>query len=300
MVTSPVDSEPGEFDQHAVLVVEDIEALRGHIVETIEELGRGLVVEQAADGQEALEMIQARSEPYRLVVTDISMPRMDGEELIARLRDDDYPVPVVVLTAHGEEELIVRCLKQGACDYLVKPVSVDDLQVAVTTALQHMPIVSTDLTVDYDPHGWFEVSGPTDYSVLYRFRKFLTLLDCFQLTDEHANEVKLALEELGRNAIEWGNKGDATKQVRFGCRILPYKIIVQIADQGDGFHPEGVPDPTADPFGHIEQRRAEGKRLGGYGIHLIRNLMDKVVWNARGNVVVAIKYLDKPAKTAAT
>ena len=70
------------------------------------------------------------------------MPRMDGEQLIDDLRQRDYPAPVIVLTAHGEDELIIGCLKRGACDYLIKPVSVDDLQVAVSTAMQHMPVVS--------------------------------------------------------------------------------------------------------------------------------------------------------------
>ena len=106
-----------------------------------------------------------------------------------------------------------------------------------------------------------------------------------------ASEVRLALEELGRNAIEWGNHNDRSKRVTFGCRILPGKVIVYIEDQGDGFDPAAVPDPSNDPLGHIERRRASGKRMGGYGVHLIRHLMDKVVYNAKGNRVVAIKYL---------
>ena len=57
---------------------------------------------------------------------------------------------------------------------------------------------------------------------------------------------------------------------------------------------EGEPAPKADapaPRADAPAPKAAGKRLGGYGVHLIRNLMDKVVWNSRGNVVVAIKYL---------
>jgi serine/threonine-protein kinase RsbW len=108
-----------------------------------------------------------------------------------------------------------------------------------------------------------------------------------------ASEVRLALEELGRNAIEWGNRNDKSKRVTFGCRILPGKVIVYIEDEGTGFDPVAVPDPSQDPLGHIDQRRSSGKRMGGYGIHLIRHLMDKVVYNARGNRVVAIKYLTR-------
>ena len=81
----------------------------------------------------------------------------------------------------------------------------------------------------------------------------------------------------------------------FSCRILPSKIILSITDEGSGFKPVDVPDPSEDPIAHIEYRQGQGKRLGGYGIHLVRNIMDKVTWNERGNKVIAIKYLsDKP------
>jgi anti-sigma regulatory factor (Ser/Thr protein kinase) len=196
-----------------------------------------------------------------------------------------------MLTAIGQDDVILRCLRQGACDYLIKPVTVDDLLTAAANALQHAPRLNADLTVEYDPHGWFEVSGANDHSVLYKFRRFLGLLDRFRVPDPAASEIKLALEELGRNAIEWGNRNDPGKQVTFGCRILPGKIIVYIEDQGEGFQPDAVPDPSADPIAHIERRKSEGKRLGGYGIHLIRNLMDKLIYNAKGNRAVAIKYL---------
>ena len=126
--------------------------------------------------------------------------------------------------------------------------------------------------------------------MLFKYRKFLDLLQRFTMPEPAASEVRLALEELGRNAIEWGNRNDKTKTVTFGCRILPGKVIVYIEDQGTGFDPRAVPDPSSDPLGHIERRKDSGKRMGGYGIHLIRHLMDKVVYNARGNRVVAIKY----------
>ena len=287
-------------EKRRILVVEDMDALREHFAETLDELGDHVEVVTASDGAEALEIIDAAERDFDLVVTDITMPRLDGESLVRELHHRRYPAAVIILTAHGQDELVISCLTSGACDYLVKPVTIDDLQVAACAALQHMPSVAGDLDVDYDPHGWFEVSGLSDYSVLYRYRRFLTLLDCFNLPEQVAGEVRLTLEELGRNAIEWGNNGDKTKLVRFSCRILPYKLIVQIADEGPGFDPSKLPDPSADPLEHIEYRIQEGKRLGGYGIHLIRNIMDKVTWNAKGNVVVAIKYLRQPSQVDTT
>jgi len=279
-----------EAERVAILVVEDMPNLQAYIAETLMDLGDVQVV-TAADGVEALERLDAAAKPFDLIVCDISMPRMDGEQLLGELRRRQYPAAVIMLTAIGQDDVILRCLRQGACDYLIKPVTVDDLLTAAANALQHAPRLNAELTVEYDPHGWFEVSGANDHSVLYKFRRFLGLLDRFKIPDPAASEIKLALEELGRNAIEWGNRNDPTKQVTFGCRILPGKIIVYIEDQGDGFQPDAVPDPSTDPIAHIERRKSEGKRLGGYGIHLIRNLMDKLIYNAKGNRAVAIKYL---------
>lgn len=277
-----------------VLVVEDMDTLREYLVETLGDLGDEVVVDGAVDGVEALTMVDGEP-PYDLVFTDITMPRMDGETLLQELRSRAYPAAVVVLTAHGQDDIILRCMKAGACDYLVKPVSIDDLLLAANAAHKNAPAAQTDLNVDFDPHGWFEVSGSSDYSVLYRYRKFLNLLNRTRLQPSVANEVRLTLEELGRNAIEWGNRGDREKQVRFGCRILPTKVIILIADEGEGFVPDAVPDPSLDPIAHIQDRQEQGKRLGGYGIHLVRNIMDKVTWNDRGNKVVAIKYFDNPS-----
>lgn len=278
-----------------LLVVEDMPALRDHIAETLRDFGAGVTVDVAADGVEALERIAAAAKPYDLVMSDIIMPRMDGEALLAELRTRAYPAAVIMLTALGQDDMIVRCLRLGACDYLVKPVGMDDILSAAANALQHMPFLGKALEVEYDPHGWFEVTGESDASILYKYRRFLGLLERFKIPEPAASEVRLALEELGRNAIEWGNRNDPTKKVRFGCRILPGKVIVYIEDEGEGFDPDKIPDPSKDPLEHIENRKRDGKRLGGYGIHLIKHLMDKLIYNAKGNRVVAIKYLDQNA-----
>ncbi len=280
-------------DMRRILVVEDMPALRAHVAETLGDLGDTVIVHTAADGREALDKLLSAPEPYHLVMCDIIMPRMDGETLLSELRARDYPAAVVMLTALGQDDMVVRCLRQGACDYLVKPVRIEDLTAAAANALQHMPLLVRTIDVEYDPHGWFEVSGNSDASILYRYRRFLGLLDKFRIAEPAASEVRLALEELGRNAIEWGNRNDIAKKVRFGCRILPGKIIVYIEDEGAGFDPAVVPDPSIDPLAHIQNRIDSGKRLGGYGIHLIKNLMDKLIYNAKGNRVVAIKYLDQ-------
>ncbi|TVR43306.1 MAG: response regulator [Planctomycetota bacterium] len=274
-----------------LLVVEDMDSLRLYLCETLEELAGVSQVVGVSDGIEALAAIAEAEQPFDLILTDITMPRMDGETLIGKLQEQRYPAALVVLSAHGQDDLIIRCMRGGAVDYLIKPVSINDLYTAVVAAVQHAPDPEIDIHVDYDPFGWFEVCGTSSYSVLYRYRRFLGLLSKLHIPEEVANEVRLALEELGRNAIEWGNRGQRDKRISLSCRILPSKVILVITDEGEGFDPRILPDPSHDPIGHIEQRQKEGKRLGGYGIHLVRNIMDKITWNDAGNKVIAVKYL---------
>ena len=94
-VNEPVNNDVIESTQR-VLVVEDLPALREHFVETIEEIGSHLVVDQAGDGIEALEKLDALDGDYDLIVTDITMPRMDGEQFIAALVERGCSVPVIV------------------------------------------------------------------------------------------------------------------------------------------------------------------------------------------------------------
>lgn len=107
-----------------LLVVDDNPGMRAYLAECLEGLGRVVV---AKDGLEALELL-ARW-PVGLVVSDVMMPRMDGEELLRRIRQhpDWSDLPVVLLSARAETAAAVSGLAHGADDYLAKPFSRDEL-----------------------------------------------------------------------------------------------------------------------------------------------------------------------------
>ena len=94
--------------------------------------------------------------------------------------------------------------------------------------------------------------------------------------------VRLALEEAMVNAIKHGNRMEPDKQVFVACELTADEITVVIEDQGDGFKPEDVPDPTEDE--NLENP-------GGRGIMLIRSFMTGVTYNDRGNRLTMIKKL---------
>jgi serine/threonine-protein kinase RsbW len=92
--------------------------------------------------------------------------------------------------------------------------------------------------------------------------------------------IRLALEEAVVNAIKHGNCLDANKCVRVICTSTPEKVWIKVSDEGPGFDPECVPDCT-DPE-HIDAPN-------GRGIMLMRNFMNRVEYNERGNVVTMEK-----------
>jgi serine/threonine-protein kinase RsbW len=92
--------------------------------------------------------------------------------------------------------------------------------------------------------------------------------------DEFA--VNMALEEALINAVQHGNGSDPAKQVHFVCRLNGQRIYVRIEDEGAGFDPSAIPDPT-DPE-HIMV-------ASGRGILLIKSFVTQVSWNEKGNIL---------------
>ena len=94
--------------------------------------------------------------------------------------------------------------------------------------------------------------------------------------------IRLALEEALSNAIKHGNGLDPSKTVTVEFSVGPDELCIVVTDQGAGFDPSGVPDPTTDD--HLEQPN-------GRGIMLMRAYMDQVDYNSRGNEVRMVKRI---------
>jgi serine/threonine-protein kinase RsbW len=91
--------------------------------------------------------------------------------------------------------------------------------------------------------------------------------------------LRVSVTEALANAMEKGNLDDPAKSVRIDARLAADRIVVRVTDQGGGFDPALVPDPT------LPQHRS---RSGGRGIFLIRNLMDAVEFNELGNSITMV------------
>ncbi len=113
-----------------ILIAEDETLIRLDLRQLLESAGFEICAE-ARDGEEAVEL--ARSERPDLAVLDVKMPRLDGIEAARRILDE-RPIPIVVVTAYGERELVARAVEAGVFGYLVKPFRETDLLPAIATA----------------------------------------------------------------------------------------------------------------------------------------------------------------------
>ncbi len=124
--------EPPEATRGLVLIVDDEAAIRFGVSEALSYAG--YEVEAVGDGEEALQRIGARR--FEAVLSDISMPGMDGVELLRRVRRLDFDLPVILLTGDPRLETAIQAVDAGALRYLQKPVSLAEIESALETAVR--------------------------------------------------------------------------------------------------------------------------------------------------------------------
>jgi two-component system, NtrC family, response regulator AtoC len=119
----------------------------------------GCEVSTATDGVAALEII--RNSSVDLLVTDLNMPKMDGLALLSALRAEGNEMPVIVVTAYGTVEDAVAAMKQGAFDFIMRPLDIDQVEMVVNHALEACRLKQENLFLrdQLDKNGWDEFIG---------------------------------------------------------------------------------------------------------------------------------------------
>ena len=105
----------------------------------------------------------------------------------------------------------------------------------------------------------------------------------YKLSNEKIFDIKVCVDEAVRNAIVHGNKSDRRLYVRVLYWVKDGKVNIEVEDEGKGYNPKKLPDPTVDE---------NITRNCGRGVYLIKKLMDKVEFNETGNVIKMMKKLN--------
>ena len=119
-----------------ILVVEDDESTRDLLHETLKRWDYDVVI--AKNGKTGLEKF--RNEHFSIVITDIRMPVMDGLSMLKIIKKEDAKIPIIVITGYPSVDSAVECLVEGADNYLVKPINLDDLKARINKAFERRKI----------------------------------------------------------------------------------------------------------------------------------------------------------------
>ncbi len=283
-----------------VLIVDDSAVDRRLAAGCLRDAGLELVF--AKNGQEALDLVKLV--PPDLVLADLVMPDLDGLELVEALRAGYRNIPVILMTAHGNEEIAVAALRKGAASYVPKKNLSRDLEETIRTVIGVSSIERNEARV-LDSLVNVELAFELDNNVaalrplISHMQVQMRRLDLFEESD--IVRISTALQEALVNAIEHGNleldsklrEGLGNEYVDLAAerrRQSPYserkvhltasfsreRATWTIRDEGRGFDPEGLPDPT-DP--------ANLHRVSGRGLLLIRTFMDEVEFNSQANEI---------------
>ncbi len=297
-----------------LLVVDDTEAERTRVSGLLEHDTEHRVV-TAVSGEDALAILE--QETIDLVVTDLRMPGMSGIDLIEEVQDRYPGMPVLLLTGYGSEEETVRAIRAGAAGYLNKASAarellplVNRLLAARSVDLAHAAVMKRREVDEY------ELRLPSQRKLMSAAAAFLR--QRVQASDiwpeKEVLRLGIALEEALLNACLHGNlelesvlreeNGDhfealadersslspwKDRHVHVRASITPECVRIVVRDEGEGFDPSELPDPT-DPENLLKPH--------GRGVMIMKMFLDEVVWNETGNEVTLIKRAGCSGETA--
>jgi CheY-like chemotaxis protein/anti-sigma regulatory factor (Ser/Thr protein kinase) len=315
-VVSPAPAlAAGATPTHTVLVVDD-SAVDRHLAGAIVHKLEGWQAIFAGHGREALEVIERQ--PPDIVLTDLLMPEMDGLELVQAVRAKYPLIPVILMTAHGSEDVAIQALQKGAASYVPKKSLARDLeetldQVLAASQTNRSQKRIIDSLMHYESHFVIDNDTTLIAPLVGHIEQNLERMQA--CAPSGLILVGVALHEALTNAILHGNlelsselrETDEKQYYRLGAerrsqspyaqRRVSVKVSVSrqdavfvVRDDGPGFDPATLPDPT-DP--------ANLGRVSGRGLLLIQTFMDRVEHNARGNEITMVKHVHRGASGAA-
>lgn len=248
-------------------------------------------IQHTADGREALETLRAG--PIDVVLAGQGRNGFDGLKLLRQVRSV-RPDTKIILTGEPDPQRIIRAIRQRAFSYFHNPLPEGPLADMVAYALEATSW-QDDIRVMSARPEWITFEVRCKIEAADRTTHYLREMTA-DLPAHICDDVAGAFRELLMNGIEHGGKNDPRKRVRASLLRTPRSLIVHIHDPGSGFSMDFLPhaaisNPDDSPIRHVEIRAEAGKRPGGFGILMTRNLVDELLYNERGNAVLFVKYL---------
>jgi CheY-like chemotaxis protein/anti-sigma regulatory factor (Ser/Thr protein kinase) len=247
--------------------------------------------ESTLGGAEALTKLEAH--PYDVVLTDILMAEMDGLTLLGKIQAIQPGAKVLVMTAYNRPAHVVGSLRGQAAGYLAKPFSKDKLLECLADAMEWR-FEPDDIEVLSDRPNWISVKARCKLETADRLTQFFRELPA-DLSDQQRELAATAFRELLTNAVEHGGHLDPEQKVELHFVRTQRSIVYYVRDPGQGFSIDQLPHAAIShpdaPFETAEVRQQMGIRPGGFGLLLLKNFADELLYNSKGNEVILIKWL---------
>ncbi len=203
-----------------VLVVDDEEANRLTLERIL--VREKLRVVHAPDGRKALEQVQKM--PPDLILTDLKMPGMDGMALLRAAKDIDSDIEIILMTAYGTVENAVEAMKDGAYDFITKPLRRSDIVRAVRRALEKRALVVENRNLRNQL-----ASGPKSTVVGHSPTMQAVMQEAQQAADSHATVLLTGESGTGKGVVaRWMHRNSPRSQnalVEVNCSALPENLL---------------------------------------------------------------------------
>lgn len=210
-----------------ILIVEDEEKISNAIKTSLQ--NEKYVVEQAFDGKEGLDLIL--SESYDLILLDLMLPKIGGEDICIKVRKSNVTTPIIMLTAKGQESDVVTGLGIGADDYIKKPFSINELKARIK-AVSRRPKKVNNLEIHLG-----EILINTGENKVYKNKKEVELSRREYIIFEYlaSNKSKVISKEKMLDHV-WGFDSEATENtVEVYINFLRNKLGKDIIKTKRGF-----------------------------------------------------------------
>ncbi len=267
------------MDKQKILLVDDEKDILELFGEALRQEGYSIAT--AGSGNEGVEKF--KTDIFDIVLSDLNMPGMSGLAFLKEIKRLDSKVPFIIITAYGSIETTVKALKDGAFDYITKPViNMNEIIPVLKKAVRLKKELSYTDVLSQFAETRFKASIPARIEII---EPLISQIEAVSKIAGYNSgkfdvNIKNAVYEAVLNAITHGNRMDKNKKVDIDANITSKRLEIDIADEGNGF------DPSPYLGALINDNLS---KLKGRGIFLVRGVMDEVRYNRRGNVITIVK-----------
>jgi DNA-binding response OmpR family regulator len=293
----------GEGGKAKILIADDQDALRALLSRQLSREGFEPI--EAKDGEKAIELYRFLKPP--VIVSDIMMPKMDGLTLLQEIKKIDPGAAVILMTGHGNEEILLKALQGGATRFFKKPFNVKELINEIHKIFRYKiealrGYLFSPFLLEESKSFALHTGDPQYFPIINQIALQLPCL----LDESEILNLKIGIEEMIINAIEHGNLGisfseknnaiargrlgdllaerllsndNSAKKVCISSSITTESFRISIRDEGRGFDWRNLPAVLPENL----------FTFGGRGIFLTKIYYDEVLYNDPGNEVTLIK-----------